>query len=83
MSNPPRKKQGQLVGFLGLGLDHTDREKRVTTSEHFLLIGGSEETHGRMQETAVKFNQALRQRGKRLQDTSLEEAVELLHQSQG
>jgi hypothetical protein len=73
----------QVVGFLGVGLDNPDNHKRVTTTEHFLLVGGSAETHERMQETAVKFDEGLRRRGKRLQDASPSEAADMLREARG
>ena len=71
----------QVLGFLGVGLDNDDGEKRVTRSEHFFLVGGSEETHERMQDTAIRFGEALRKRGKKLQETSTDEALDLLRES--
>ncbi|HEY1380463.1 MAG TPA: hypothetical protein VGF55_26920 [Gemmataceae bacterium] len=77
MSSQPRPDAAQVVGFLGVGLDG-DGHRRVTQAEHFLLVGGSAETHERMQETVVRFEEALDKRGKRLRDVSPEEAVDLL-----
>jgi hypothetical protein len=77
-----RKKQDnqqEVLGFLGVGLDNQDEHRRVTQSEHFLLVGGSEEAHERMQDTALKFDEALKRRGKTLKETSAEEALDLLH----
>jgi len=71
----------RLAGFLGLGLDNEDEHKRITRSEHFLLLGGSAETHERMQDTAIHFNESLRNRGKTLQETEPEEALDLLRQA--
>jgi hypothetical protein len=72
----------QLVGLLGVGLDNQDEHKRLTQSEHFLLVGGSAETHERMQDTAIRFEADLKRRGKRLQDASVEETIELLQKAQ-
>ena len=77
MKARPRRGAAQVVGFLGVGLDG-DGHRRVTECEHFLLVGGSQETHERMQETAVKFGEALQRTGKRLQDVSPAEALDLL-----
>jgi hypothetical protein len=74
-------ESARVVGFLGVGLDNQDGEQRLTRSEHFLLVGGSAETHERMQDTAVRFGEALKQRGKTLQETSAEEAVDLLRRA--
>jgi hypothetical protein len=71
----------ELVGLLGIGLDSKDEHHRITRGEQFLLVGGSEETHERMQDTASRFQEALQKRGKRLQDTSAEEAADLLRQA--
>jgi hypothetical protein len=67
----------EVVGFLGIGLDQ-DGHRRVTSAEHFLLVGGSEETHERMQETVVRFEEALERTGKPLTEVSPEEAADLL-----
>lgn len=72
-NNDPR-----ILGFVGVGLDGEDGQTRVTRNEHFLLVGGSEETHERLQDTSIRFNEALEQRGKRLEDTEPEEALDLL-----
>jgi hypothetical protein len=73
-----RQEQVEIVGFLGVGLDNEDGHQRLTHSEHFFLIGGSAETHERMQDTAIRFAAALDERGKRLEDASVEEALDLL-----
>ena len=77
MRRKRRREQPEVVGFLGVGLD-TDGHRRVTQADHFLLVGGSAETHERMQETVVKFEEALDKTGKRLRDVSPEEAADLL-----
>jgi len=59
--------------LLGLGFDHRDGHKRLTKGDNFVLMGGSEETHERMTETAIKVNEKLAKRGKKLEDASPEE----------
>lgn len=76
-----RKEDVEVVGFLGVGLDNADGHQRVTRSKHFVLFGGSEATHEQMQDTAIHFDEALDRRGKRLQDASVEEVVDLLHEA--
>jgi hypothetical protein len=76
------RTERRVVGFLGVGLDNRDGETRLSKNEHFLLVGGSPETHERMQDTAVKFTQALQDRGKRLEDTPVDEVIELFHEAQ-
>lgn len=76
-----KSQKQQVVGFLGVGLDQKDETRRVTESEHFLLVGGSEETHERMQDVVIRFDERLKGRGKRLADTSPGEAIDLLMDS--
>jgi hypothetical protein len=75
----PAKKKSPAVcaGMLGVGLDNKDGHTRLTRGENFLLVGGSEDTHGQMQETAIKINEKLEKRGKRLEDVSHEEFREI------
>ena len=76
----PKKSEREVVGFLGVGLD-SDGEHRVTRTEHFLLVGGSEDTHDRMQDTAIKFNKALNRRGQPLQQLPVQEVIDLLREA--
>ena len=71
MSNTPQKKKRKAV-ILGLGLD-SDGHKRITTGENFALVGGTEETHERMTEKAIKINEKLKERGKQLEEVSRDE----------
>jgi hypothetical protein len=73
-----KKAEPQIAGFVGVGLDNADGHQRLSKSEHFLLVGGSEETHERMQDTAIHFDEELLKKGKRLQDTSVQEAKDML-----
>ena len=77
MASEPKENERQVLGFLGVGLDG-DGEQRITRTEHFFLVGGSENTHERMQVTAVKFNEALIRRGQLLQQLPVEEIIQLL-----
>jgi hypothetical protein len=71
---PKTKKKAWL---LGLGLDAKDGHTRITKGDNFKLVGGSEETHGVMQEKAVKVNEQLKRRGKTLESVSHEEFHEI------
>jgi hypothetical protein len=81
MANREGSERREIIGFFGVGLDNKDGHQRMTSSEHFLLVGGSAETHERMQDTAIRFDEALRKRGKALRETSSEEAIDLLRES--
>jgi hypothetical protein len=67
------KKRTKKAGMLGLGFDCDDGHTRLTRGDNFLLMGGSQETHQVMQATAVKINEHLGDRGKRLEDVSAQE----------
>ena len=67
--------------LLGVGLDNTDGHRRVTKGDNFYLAGGSEETHERMTETVIKFNEKLARRGKHLQELSREEFTDLMREA--
>ncbi len=69
--------------LLGVGFDHHDDHRRITRGDHFYLVGGSEETHDRMTETAIRFNEKLARRGKSLQELSREEFNDLMHEASG
>ncbi len=75
-SNTP--EHVRIVGLLGVALDGRDGHERLTQTDEFLLVGGSAETHERMQETAMLFQEALERRGKNLADTDIGEVIELL-----
>ncbi|OQA85125.1 MAG: hypothetical protein BWY31_02142 [Lentisphaerae bacterium ADurb.Bin242] len=69
--------------MLGLGLDNKDGHKRLTRGKNFLLVGGSEETHERMKETAIRVNEKLDKKGKTLGEISGEEFRDLLTECGG
>jgi hypothetical protein len=81
VSTNSKQNKPEVLGFLGVGLDSKDGHQRLTRNEQFLLVGGSEETHEAMQEVSIKFNESLKRRGKRLQDASVEEVADLLHEA--
>ena len=63
--------------LLGLGLDCKDGHVRVTKGKNFRLFGGSDETHGLMQEKAIKFNEQLDKRRKTLNDINEKEFCDI------
>ena len=69
--------------LLGIGLDNKDGHSRMTKGENFYLAGGSEETHERMVETAVKVNEKLKAKGKRLEDVSKDEFIDIISEAGG
>ncbi|MFP4157692.1 MAG: hypothetical protein ACLFU4_08755 [Opitutales bacterium] len=80
-SKPPSAQHAPGPHLLGLGLDHADGHKRITRSERFSIVGGSEETHGRMTETVVKTFETLDRKGKSLEDVNREELSDIIEAS--
>ena len=66
--------------LFGLGLDARDDELRMTKGPNFHLLGGSQPTHERMQETCMRFNEALVKRGTDLNEIELEEARRIIRE---
>jgi hypothetical protein len=81
VANKDDKDGRVVVGFLGVGLDGADEHQRLTRSDNFLILGGSSETHERMQDVAIHFDESLKRRGKKLRETSAKEAIDLLRES--
>lgn len=75
-----QNRKRKTAALLGLGLDNQDGHVRLTRGKNFVLYGGSQETHAQMQETAVKVNERLDQRGKRLEDVSPTELRDIFHE---
>ena len=73
------KKIKRTAALLGVGLD-SDGKKRITTGPNFALIGGTEETHERMTEHAIKINEKLKARGRRLETVSPAEFDDIAHE---
>jgi hypothetical protein len=74
-------KEPTVEGIVGIGLDNTDGQKRITKTEEMVLVGGSAETHERMQETAIRFSEALEKVGKPLAKVPAKQAIDLLREA--
>ena len=70
-------KDRKSAALLGLAFDNDDGHTRLTRGKNFVLCGGSHDTHAMMQETALKINEHLDNRGKRLEDVSVGELREI------
>ena len=77
----PKKPRAKVQAVVGVGLDGTDGVKRITRTEEGVLVGGSKETHERMQETAIKFSEGLKRIGKKLPEVSPRQALDLLREA--
>lgn len=76
-----KKTRSKAAGLLGIGFDNEDGHKRITTGDQFAIVGGSEETHGRMTETVIKTFEELKQRGKHLEQVEPTELADIIHRS--
>jgi hypothetical protein len=70
----PRRLCAALIGF---GLDSSDDQQRVTRGDQTLIFGGSPETHAELRETALKIEEELGRRGRRLADLDPVELADL------
>lgn len=81
MKKVPSRRKSKGAHLLGVGLDNQDGHKRITRAEQFTIVGGSDETHGRMTETVIKTFEKLKDRGKSLQAVEPRELAEIIHQA--
>ena len=77
------RKPDKDAMLLGMGFDNADGQKRITKGDNFCLVGGSEETHERMTETTIKFNEKLARKGKHLSELSREEFMDMMRDASG
>ena len=81
MARKSKEKTEELVGLIGVGFDNDDGHKRITKGDEFFLVGGSQETHERLQDVAIHVTEALKSKGKRMQDAEVEEVIDLMHRA--
>lgn len=75
---PRKRRDGPSPFLLGVGFDGDDGHRRLTRGRDFVLVGGSRDTHGEMQDKAIRFDEELRRRGKRLAEVeSVDELREI------
>ena len=71
---PRRRLRAALIGFC---LDNGDDQRRLTRGDQSLIVGGSAETHAELRATALKMEEELERRGRRLGDFDPLELAEL------
>jgi len=81
MKKVPRRRKPKPAHLLGIGLDNADGHKRLTRADKFTIVGGSDETHGRVTETFIKTFEELKTRGKPLEAVEPQELAEIIHKS--
>ena len=69
-----------IKGMLGVGLDNDDGHKRITRGPNFYLVGGSQRTHEHMQSIAIRFNEKVDERDKRLEDINARDLSEIVEE---
>ncbi|MDD4816906.1 MAG: hypothetical protein PHI85_02930 [Victivallaceae bacterium] len=74
-------KQADASILAGVGLDGDDGHQRLTRGDNFVLVGGSEETHEVMKETAIRFGEKLSARGKTMGELSPDEFRDLIREA--
>jgi hypothetical protein len=73
-----RRPPAVVEAIVGLGLDGKDGHTRVTRADRVLLLGGSAETHEKMQEMTIRLTERLSAKGKSLGDVSPRELRDLV-----
>ena len=77
----PGKNPKVMAHLFGLGFDSSDGHKRITQADNFSILGGSEQTHDKMTETLIKTVEDLSQKGKTLDEASMEEVSDLIRKN--
>lgn len=76
-----RRDEPRLNGLFGVGLDDDGGHRRITKGDEFYLVGGSAETHERMQGLVIRMTETLRKQGKKIQDLSRSDVERLARDS--
>ena len=75
----PEKPLG-IKGVLGVGFDGDDGQRRITRGPNFYLVGGSQRTHEHLTKIAVKINEKVDERDKRLEDINARELSQIVEE---
>ena len=70
------------VTLIGIGLDNDDGHTRITRGDGFRLRDGSQETHERMIEVAIKFHEDIKGSGRHTSEMSGAEISDRLKAAQ-
>jgi predicted RecB family nuclease len=73
------KRQDRKGLLLGIGLDNKDGHKRITKADDFSIVGGSEETHEKLTETAIKTVEDLSKKGKSIHTAEIDEIRDIVN----
>ncbi len=64
------------------GAAPTDGHTRITKSEDFYVAGGDVDTHQSLQDTAIKFSETLKRKGKDISELSRNEFCDMIAKAQ-
>ena len=80
--SPAAPQDGKkLQGVLGMGLDDDGGHRRMTKGPEYQLVGGSAETHERMQDLMRVMTEKLKRDGKKIGDINRTEFEHLARES--
>jgi len=65
--------------IIGIGLDG-DSHVRITKADHLTVLGGTKESHERMQEMGIKAVERIRRRGRHPSEMSRQELVDVFNE---
>jgi hypothetical protein len=71
-------KNGEISHIVALAFDSHDGHSRLTTSDQFFIMGGSEDTHQKMTQVVLRTCESLERQGKSVSDATQEEIQKLL-----
>lgn len=75
-----RGGQKRVVGLLAVGFDHSDRHIRITQSDTYQVLMGSQKSHHELQKICEKIEKAVHSSGCEFTDYTPEEFVKLLEE---
>ena len=70
--------QSRVVGLLGVGFDHNDEQIRITRSQNYQILMGSNSSHQALQKICSKIDQTIQSSNRALSDYTPEEFMELM-----
>jgi hypothetical protein len=70
----PRRLRAAIIG---LGLDGSDDQQRLSTGDQCLLVGGSAQTHAEMLETMLRLEAELDRLGRKLAEVTPTELADI------
>lgn len=73
-----RTGQSRVVGLMGVGFDHEDEHIRITQSDHYQVLMGSQASHKKLQEMCSEIDEIVHSSGRQLSDYTPEEFIELV-----